>query len=1002
MNEIPSRYNPKEVEDKWYKFWEENNLFSAKANSSKKPFCIVIPPPNVTGILHMGHALNNTIQDILIRYHRMKGEESLWMPGTDHAGIATQNVVEKSIAKEGLKRQDIGREKFTERVWLWREQYGPTIIHQLKKLGASCDWQRTRFTMDEEYSKAVIEVFIRLYEKGLIYRGSYIINWCPRCQTALSDEEAPHKELNGLLYYIRYPLSSVTSHQSPVTSETQKTGDRRQATGDYIVVATTRPETMLGDTAVAVNPKDKRYKALIGKILILPLVNREIKIIADNMVDMKFGTGAVKVTPAHDPNDYLLGKKYNLEFINIMHPDGTLNYNAGEYDSMDRFEAREVILEDLKERGLLEKVEAHQLSAGHCYRCHTIIEPYLSKQWFVKMKPLANPAIEAVNKGKIKFYPKRWTKVYLNWMENIQDWCISRQIWWGHRLPVYYCKNCSELHASSFTLQAKEEKPAACSLKPEANQGIIVSRTKPEKCPTCGSTDIYQDEDVLDTWFSSWLWPFATFYWPFFGHQSPVASHPSEENSHRQATGDRRQEELNYFYPTSVLVTAPEIIFFWVARMIMAGLEFMKDVPFRDVYIHGTVRDIEGKKMSKSLGNIIDPLEIINQYGVDALRFSIISITAQGQDVFLSEERFQQGRNFANKIWNASRFIITNLDQGESPSGAAPIKTDLCKFFSRTHSLPQAGSRPISDSLAGKKYDLDIVNRWILSRFYSVLKETGKMLDAYKLNEAANILYGFFWHEFCDWYLELSKPILVNREQPALAKRSGPERRENKNTQIVMYKVFEKFLRVLHPFMPFLTEEIWQRLHEQGQSPSETVTAADSIMIQPWPHIQEQMIDKKLESHAQFIFDAIKQIRNLRSSIELNPKQKVRVSIYPHTKDKQQLILQNTDLIKSLAKLEVLDILGSSARPSATISAIIENTDIYLHFEDLLDISKEQHKIKQKIDELRKVKNSKEQRIKNTEFINKAPEEVVKKEKESIGELTDSIRRLERMSDELR
>jgi valyl-tRNA synthetase len=616
MNDLPSRYNPKDTEDKWYGLWEEKNLFAATPDKSQKPFCIVIPPPNVTGILHMGHALNNTIQDILIRYHRMKGEESLWMPGTDHAGIATQNVVEKSIAKAGLRRQDLGREKFIAKVWEWREQYGSTIIRQLKKLGASCDWRRLRFTMDEDYSGAVAEVFFKLYEKGLIYRGSYIINWCPRCSTALSDEEAPHQEIEGKLYYIRYPFKE------------------RQSVG-CIIVATTRPETMLGDTAVAVNPKDKRYKKLIGKTLILPLIGREIKIIADSIVDMKFGTGALKVTPAHDPNDYALGKKHGLDFVNVMHPDARMNENAGDYRDMDRFQAREVILEDLKEKGLLEKVEPHALSAGHCYRCHTIIEPYLSKQWFVKMKPLAKPAIEAVKKGKIKFYPKRWTKVYLNWMENIQDWCISRQIWWGHRIPVYYCPKCQESRKSQVTSHKSQVAEEA---------GVIVSRTKPDKCPHCGSKDIYQDEDVLDTWFSSWLWPFATFYWP---HKSQVASHPAcRQAGKSQDKIATEKKDLDYFYPTSTLVTAPEIIFFWVARMIMAGFEFMKDMPFKEVYIHGTVRDIEGKKMSKSLGNIIDPLEIIDEYGADALRFSLISITAQGQDVFLSKERFEQGRNF--------------------------------------------------------------------------------------------------------------------------------------------------------------------------------------------------------------------------------------------------------------------------------------------------------------------------------------------------------------------
>jgi len=938
MNEIPIRYNPKETEDKWYKFWEENNLFAAKPNPSlpagqtgKKPFCIVIPPPNVTGILHMGHALNNTIQDILIRYHRMKGEESLWMPGTDHAGIATQNVVEKAIAKEGLKRQDLGRDKFIERVWLWKEQYGSTIIHQLKKLGASCDWSRTRFTMDEEYSKAVVEVFVKLYEKGLIYQGSYIINWCPRCQTALSDEEAPHRELQGNLYYLKYPFKDNPDN--------------------FVVVATTRPETMLGDTAVAVNPKDKRYKKLIGKTLILPLINREIKIISDTMVDMEFGTGAVKVTPAHDPNDYTLGKKHKLEFVNVMRCDGRMNENAGDYKDMDRFKAREVILEDLKDKGLLEKVEPHQLSAGHCYRCHTIIEPYLSKQWFVKMKPLAKPAIEAVKKGKIKFYPSRWMKVYLNWMENIQDWCISRQIWWGHRIPVYYCKNCEDR--------------------------VIVSKVRPEKCPKCGSSEIRQDEDVLDTWFSSWLWPFATFYWPF---QTQINANQTQINADKSATICVtsanicvQKEELKYFYPTSVLVTAPEIIFFWVARMIMAGLEFMKAIPFKDVYIHGTVRDIEGKKMSKSLGNIIDPLEIINEYGTDALRFSLISITAQGQDVFLSKERFEQGRNFANKIWNASRFILMNLDHSQG-------KADLCEFFSATRI---GGS---AKNLGGKNEDLDIINRWILSRFYSTLKEADKLLDAYRLNECANILYSFFWHEFCDWYLEIIKPDI-----------------KNQRNQVVMYKVLEKSLRLMHPFMPFITEEIWQKLQCQRVNPAPArrsgvnVSECQSIMIQSWPHVEENIIDKTTEKQARSIFNITTQIRNLRSQLELSPEQKIRASIYPHLKNKEKLIQGHSGLIMNLANLETLDLLKQNLRPKATVSAVIEDVDIYLHFTGLLDIAKEQQKIKEKMENLSKIIQAKNERLKNPDFIKKAPQEVVDKEKEGRTKLNDELKRLEKI-----
>lgn len=925
MNEIPSRYNPKESEDKWYKFWEENKLFSAKPNPGKTPFSIVIPPPNVTGILHMGHALNNTIQDILIRYHRMLGEEALWMPGTDHAGIATQNVVEKSIAKEGLKRQDLGRDKFIERVWQWREQYGSTIIRQLKKIGASCDWERTRFTMDADYSKSVTEVFVKLYESGLIYRGSYIINWCPRCQTALSDEEAPHHELQGNLYYLRYPLKDTSD--------------------EFIVVATTRPETMLGDTAVAVNPKDKRYKKFIGKTLVLPLLNRQIKVIADAFVDMEFGTGAVKVTPAHDPNDYVLGKKHGLDFINIMHPDAILNKNAGEYDGMDRFEAREVIIEDLKEKGLLEKIEPHKLSAGHCYRCHTIIEPYLSKQWFVKMKPLAKPALEAVKKGRIKFHPKRWTKVYLNWMENIQDWCISRQIWWGHRLPVYYCRHCLEQTNESIVnsqWSIEKTKNIDYRLSTIDQYGIIVSRTKPDKCPHCGSADIYQDEDVLDTWFSSWLWPFATFGWPFAGQQS---EDKIGNKDYRPSAEDKAS--LDYFYPTSVLVTAPEIIFFWVARMIMAGFEFMGDIPFKDVYIHGTVRDVEGKKMSKSLGNIIDPLEIINEYGTDALRFSLISITSQGQDVYLAKERFEQGRNFANKIWNASRFIQMNLEP-------ALVNVDLCQFF--------------------KKEELGPVNRWILSRFYSVLKECRSALDKFEFNEAANLCYSFFWHEFCDWYLEIIKPDIKNPQN-----------------QVVMYKILEKFLRVLHPFMPFLTEEIWQSLPHQGLS----------IMNQPWPHLQQQIIDKQIEAEVKFLFELIVQVRNLRTQIEIKPDQKIKISIYAHNENQKGLISNNEGLISNLAKLESIVFLDTAKRPKSTISGVVQNSDIYLHFSGLLDIVNEQKKIREKTVELKKAISSKEARLKNAEFLKKAPVEIVEKEKNSLEELKSSLKRLEKMFDEL-
>jgi len=897
MNDIPTRYNPKETEDKWYKFWQNNNLFCAKPTPSKKPFSIVIPPPNVTGILHMGHALNNTIQDILIRYHRMKGYETLWVPGTDHAGIATQNVVERELAKEGKTRNDLGREKFLERVWQWKEKYGSTIIQQLKKLGASCDWERLRFTMDEEYSEVVKEVFIRLYEKGLIYQGDYIINWCPRCQTALSDEEAPHREIEGSLYYIKYPFKG----QSPSGT-----------VPNFIVVATTRPETMLGDTAVAVNPKDKRYKKFIGKTLILPLMNREIKIIADSMVDMEFGTGAVKVTPAHDPNDYLLGKKHKLEFINILNPDGTLNENAGAYKGLDRFKAREKIISDLKEKGLLEKIEPHKISAGHCYRCNTIIEPYLSRQWFVKMKPLAEPAIKVVKEGKIKFYPKRWTKVYLNWMQNLQDWCISRQIWWGHRLPVYYCKNCQDqqaLDSQKFIVHRKELK----------TKGIIVSREKPDKCPRCGSTEIYQEEDVLDTWFSSWLWPFATLGWP------------------------KETEDLNYFYPTSVLVTAPEILFFWVARMIMAGLEFTKQIPFRDVYIHGTVRDIEGRKMSKSLGNIIDPLEIIEHIGADALRFSLISITATGQDVFLSEDKFKTGRNFCNKIWNASRLILMNLEQKN-------INFDLCVFF--------------------KEEKLNLVNRWILSSFYSTLKNIESALERYNFNEYANLLYHFFWHNFCDWYLEIIKPKI-----------------KDTHNQLIMYKVLEKFLRCLHPLMPFITEEIWQKFPYKKSS----------IMIELWPHIQKEMINKKLETDMESIFNIITALRNFK--IELRLTSKLKISLYSPDKQKINFLGAVIPELTHLVGIEEFKILDKMPMLESKIALLINDINVFIHTEGILDIKRESERISQDIDNTKEQIEKKQNLLNDPEFVKKAPSDIIEQERERLNKLKERLELLQRIAD---
>jgi valyl-tRNA synthetase len=872
MTDIPKAYNPKVTEDKWYKHWEEKGLFGATPDPKKKPYTIVIPPPNITGILHMGHALNNTIQDILVRYKRMQGYNALWVPGTDHAGIATQNVVEKGLAKEGKKRQDIGREEFLKRVWKWREEYGGTIIKQLKKLGCSCDWSRTRFTMDEGLSEAVQEVFVRLFNKGLIYKGDYIINWCPRCQTALSDEEAQHRDVDGMLYHIKYAI---------------KDG----APDEHVVVATTRPETMLGDVAVAFSPKDKRYKHLKGKKLILPILNRELEAIFDRQVDPKFGTGALKVTPAHDPVDFQLGLTHKLTPLNVMNPDATMNIDASaEFEGMDRLECRDALLEELKARKLLVKTEPHRHAVAHCYRCHTMVEPRLSKQWFVKMKPLAKKGIEAAKKKTLKFHPARWTKVYLNWMDNIRDWCISRQIWWGHRIPAYYCKSCES--------------------------GAIVSKARPGSCPKCGSKDMEQDPDVLDTWFSSWLWPFSTLGWP------------------------KEAPELKYFYPTNTLVTAQEIIFFWVARMVMAGFEFMGERPFSDVYIHGTVRDATGTKMSKSLGNVIDPLEIIDEFGADALRFSIISITAVGQDVFLARERFESGRNFANKIWNASRLAMMNLDKDK-------IGTDLCVFFD--------------------KADLELKERWILSRFYDTLHKVSSMLDSYKINEAAKLIYEFFWHQFCDWYLELAKPSFDKGE-----------------TQVVLYKVLEKSLRMLHPFMPFITEEIWSLLPQGGAS----------IMVSSWPHVQKKMIDKKAEADMELLMAVITAIRNTRSTWNIEVKKLISAHIKVSSLAAEKTLQDNADHIKRLGKVDELKIAEDLKKPEASAVSVCQGAEVFVPLKGIIDFDKEKERLARKIEETDGRYKQLSGKLKNKKFLESAPRNIVEKFKASHDELQDQLKRL--------
>ncbi len=974
MIESSKVYQPKEVEAKWYRFWEKQGYFHAEPHLKKKPYSIVIPPPNVTGILHMGHALNNTIQDILIRWKRMQGYETLWMPGTDHAGIATQNVVEKALAKEGKRRQDLGREAFVERVWKWREEYGSTIIQQLKRLGASCDWARTRFTMDEGLSAAVQEVFIRLYHKGLIYRGNYIINWCPRCQTALSDEEAVRQEVEGKLYYIRYPIKGAGSWKLEAGSKSlvRKTPSSQLLAPSFVVVATTRPETLLGDVAVAVNPKDERFRHLRGKTLILPVLGRELKIIEDDFVDPVFGTGAVKVTPAHDPNDFDMGRRHDLEPINVMHPDGRMNENAGSrYSGKDRFECRKEIIEQLEQEGLLEKIEKHLHAVGHCYRCHTVVEPRLSLQWFVRMKPLAQPAIRAVQEEKLKFYPERWTKVYLQWLENVRDWCISRQIWWGHRIPVWYCQNC-HVGCTSYVVRRTEEQgkfhPHLSPLPPQGGEGRMRGvnvPTKagevPQKCKDCGSTDLVQDEDVLDTWFSSWLWPFSTMGWPEGQRQEARSRKQEKDNQfHASCIMPPASNLLNYFYPTNALVTAPEILFFWVARMVMAGFEFMGESPFSDVYLHGTVRDTTGKKMSKSLGNIIDPLDVIDHVGADALRFSLMSMAAQGTDIYLSEQKFDIGRNFGNKIWNAARFILMNINEARGW---------------KLEALP---------------------DRWILSRLQDTIRDVTKALEEYQFNEASRLIYEFFWSDFCDWYIEISK--LRSKEEAV---------------QTILITALETTLRLLHPIMPFITEEVWQKLKSQitslrqrrirlrrnksqEKAPSAQRPAPGSIMLAEWPKIDQGLIDPQAEKEMAFLIEVITSLRNLRTEFNIGLDKKPGVLINGKSKNSLKTIQDHQEIIQRFANLSEIcyDVHEKPAKQVAI--AVAGDLEIYLPLEGIIDLEVEKKRLTKQIDEIERELKAVKGRLENNAFVEKAPKDVIDGERKKQKDLEEKRERLKR------
>nr|HID59439.1 valine--tRNA ligase [Desulfobacterales bacterium] len=871
---LDKAYDPKKVEKRWYDYWEREHLFAANDYSNKKPFSIVIPPPNVTGVLHMGHAHNNTLQDILCRYRRMQGYNVLWMPGTDHAGIATQNVVENRLAEEGIDRHTLGREKFIERIWEWREKYGRAIIKQLKRLGASCDWDRERFTMDEGLSRAVRTVFVRLYNEGLIYRGDYIINWCTRCQTALSDLEVEHEEHEGNLYYVRYPIDNGSG---------------------ALIVATTRPETMLGDTAVAVNPNDERYRHLKGKSVLLPLVNRVIPVIFDEYVDVDFGTGVLKVTPAHDPNDFEIGNRHKLASVKVIGEDGRMTEEAGVFKGMDRFECREAVIKALEKEGLIEKVEPYQHSIGHCHRCRTIVEPNLSRQWFVKVKPLAEKAIDAVKRGATRIIPETWNNVYFDWMYNIKDWCISRQIWWGHRIPAWTCKTCGEL---------------------------IVAVKDPAECPGCKGTDLEQEEDVLDTWFSSALWPFSTMGWP-----------------------DDTQT-LRTFYPTSVLITGFDILFFWVARMMMMGLHFMKEVPFRDVYIHALIRDSEGKKMSKSKGNVIDPLHIIDKFGTDALRFTLAAFAVQGRDIRLSENRIEGYRHFINKLWNAARFCLIHLREFKAEG---TTKTD--------------------------KKVLPLPDRWILSRLNRVVEKVISSLDEYKFNDAASTLYQFVWHEFCDWYIECVKIVLYEKE----------DKTKKQITLNVLWHILHDILCLLHPFIPFVTEEIWQRLPN----------TKGSIMKADFPVADQGRVDNEAESTMKILMGIINGIRNIRGEMNIPPGLVLKAVVYSEDRNILEIINRYKGIIIHIARLSSLELTSVEKYPEASATAISGSCTIFVPLKGIINFEEEIKRLSKELSKVNKELTGVGKKLVNEDFLKKAPPEIVEKVRGKQKMLVEKKNKLE-------
>jgi valyl-tRNA synthetase len=880
MPDIPKAYEPKKVEEKLYEFWEKQGYFTPEIDRSRKPFVIIMPPPNVTGELHVGHALTATLEDIMTRWHRMKGEPTLWLPGVDHAGIATQVVVEQKLAAEGTDRYALGREKFIDRVWEWVKQSRHTITYQHRRLGVSCDWTRERFTLDEGPARAVRTAFKRLYDKGLIYQGERIINWCPRCQTALSDLEVQHKDINGNLYYMRYPFADGTG---------------------FVTVATTRPETYLGDTAVAVNPNDKRYQGMTGKKVVLPVINREIPIIADEAVDSTFGTGAVKITPAHDPVDFDMSQRQNLPIIHILNPDATMNAEAGPYAGLDRFDCRKKIIEDFQEAGLLEKIEPHLHAVGHCDRCATMIEPEVSKQWFVKIAPLAEAATEAVRNGSIQIIPERFIKVYLNWMENIRDWCISRQLWWGHRIPVWYCSACNEM---------------------------TVAIDEPKSCSKCGSTSITQDPDVLDTWFSSGLWPHSTLGWP------------------------DRTEDLDYFYPTTVMETGYDILFFWVARMIMMGIEDTGDIPFYTVYLHGLVRDEKGEKMSKMKRNVLSPLHAIEDYGTDALRFAVSTGTSPGNDTNVGQHKLEAGRNFANKIWNAARFVLQSLD-----------------------SSPITGYEEIKKAVGHPE---TMEDRWIISRLQRTIADVDELMNEYQFGEAERQVHDFFWGDFCDWYIEISKRRLSGTNISPLP---------------VLVFVLETALRLLHPFMPFITEELWQNIRQRLPEGSMNT---DSIMIASYPVADKAAINTDAEQNMEAIIEVIRAIRNARAEYKVAPSKFIEAQVY--SSEMASVISSQADVIESLAKARPLNIFDRDQRQAQTeksLVLVLNKSEVVLPWSDIVDIDAERQRLEKEISASKGDIERLQSRLEDNAFVTKAPAAVVEKERSRLQSYKDKLSRLE-------